>query len=105
MRKSSSLALASAALMASALSGGTVPTGSHALGADAVRVTGEKPTKQTPARPSGDASAMMRALLGGGPGRRRGLPQGPGWGYAKVKRMAAKRRNVLRNKRAQRRAK
>ena len=28
--------------------------------------------------------------------------RGPGWGHAKVKRMAKKRRNVLRNKRAHR---
>lgn len=31
-----------------------------------------------------------------------GNQKGPGWGHAKVKRMAAKRRNVLRNKRAHR---
>lgn len=30
--------------------------------------------------------------------------RGPGWSHAHVKRMAAKRRNVLRNRRAQKRA-
>ena len=53
---------------------------------------------------TGERNAISKALFGGwGSWRRRRFPNGPGWTHAHVARMARKRRNQRRNKRAHRR--
>lgn len=96
MRASALMALAAVAAagaFSTAPAGGSEPTLSQAQ-RDALSKQGQKPTPTQ--------STSMRALLGGGIGGRGSSWRRakPGWSNRHVQRMAAKKRNQARHKRA-----
>jgi hypothetical protein len=59
-------------------------------------------TKSALQRIDTGARSLADRILGHGTPHRASYPNGPGWTQAQVKRMARKRRNVARNRRAHR---
>jgi hypothetical protein len=100
--------MAASLMLAGAVAGGmAAPSGPG----NVLEVHGDEATKTSPAgrdvnsNPSrtGERNAIAKALLGSyGNWRKRRFPNGPGWTHAHVGRMARKRRNQKRNKRAHR---
>lgn len=102
MKRSSLLSIAAASLLGSAaLMPAVQPAPSET---SATQATGAKATQGEAVRRVAQRS-LEAAVFGGYRGyRRQRYPNGPGWTHAQVQRMARKRRNQSRNRRAQRRA-
>lgn len=62
----------------------------------------DAPTKAVPTRSAPGLAERLRRMTGGEYRPKSPRRRGPGWSFAHVKRMARKRKNVLRNRRAHR---